>query len=211
VTISLSKAVVDAIDQGIDGIKVRNRSQAIELALEQYTIPHRKLPKKFVVIAGGSNVLDRVPILFKALKAADTAQITEAYLMLGAQGGQVKKNLDVLVAEKLLQNIQITYVQSNAGSAGALREIAEKLHQPFFVLDSTTDHNLDFGALYAQHTKHQPAVTAAIKPGTNFDGLYLFEPEVIHVIPEGFSMIQNDLFPTLMKQARLLLYPILTN
>ena len=38
-------------------------------------------------------------------------------------------------------------------------------------------------------------------------GFYLLEPEVIDMIPDGFSMLEKDVFPTLAKQGRLRGFP----
>ena len=38
-------------------------------------------------------------------------------------------------------------------------------------------------------------------------GFYLLEPEVIDMIPDGFSMLEKDVFPKLAKQGRLRGFP----
>ncbi len=38
-------------------------------------------------------------------------------------------------------------------------------------------------------------------------GFYIIEPEVIDMIPDGFSMLEKDIFPKLAKQGRLYGYP----
>ena len=38
-------------------------------------------------------------------------------------------------------------------------------------------------------------------------GLYILEPEVIDMIPDGFSMVETDLFPKLAKPGKLGGYP----
>ena len=38
-------------------------------------------------------------------------------------------------------------------------------------------------------------------------GFYIIEPEVVDMIPNGFSMLEKDVFPKLAKQGRLFGYP----
>ena len=38
-------------------------------------------------------------------------------------------------------------------------------------------------------------------------GFYILEPEVIDMIPDGFSMLEKDVFPKLAKQGRLRCFP----
>ena len=38
-------------------------------------------------------------------------------------------------------------------------------------------------------------------------GFYILEPEVIDYIPEGFTMIEKDVFPKLAKEGKLFGYP----
>ena len=38
-------------------------------------------------------------------------------------------------------------------------------------------------------------------------GFYIFEPEVIDMIPDGFSMLEKDVFPKLAKLGRLRGFP----
>jgi len=47
------------------------------------------------------------------------------------------------------------------------------------------------------------------KAPSNFinSGLYILEPEVIDSIPEGFSMLETDIFPKLAKEKKLFSYP----
>jgi len=40
-------------------------------------------------------------------------------------------------------------------------------------------------------------------------GFYIIEPEVIDMIPDGFSMLEKDIFPKLAKQGRLIGFPFL--
>ncbi len=47
------------------------------------------------------------------------------------------------------------------------------------------------------------------KAPSNFinSGLYILEPEVIDYVPEGFSMLEKDVFPKLAKEGKLFGYP----
>jgi NDP-sugar pyrophosphorylase family protein len=68
---------------------------------------------------------------------------------------------------------------------------------------------VDLDSFYNFHKKHLSKATAAIKDTTNMSGIYIFEPEIFDLIPEGFSMLETDVFPELAKENRLVFFPVL--
>jgi hypothetical protein len=206
VTISLAPATLAAADAAIDGIKIRNRSQAIELALERFVSQSQPITN-LVILIGGAQARDRALGVNDVLEQATRAGIERVWLVLSSAAEIHREHL-LAAAGQALPNCMLHI--SNQGSAGALHEL-DLPQAPFYVLDCTARVRLPFKQLQEFHRQHQPQATLGTRSMTNLEGLYIFERSVVDSIHHDFAMLDEHLFPELMKQAKLLLYPIVTN
>lgn len=123
------------------------------------------------------------------------------------------------------------------GTAGCLRILKDELTRPFLMLNGDELKDIDLEKFFAAHNKYQGAITIALTTTTDpgeygvamldgnnilrFDekpqdgaqsmlinaGLYIMEPTTINTIPEGFSMLEQDVFPALARDGKLFGYP----
>ncbi len=123
------------------------------------------------------------------------------------------------------------------GTAGPLRLLKERLKSTFIVSNGDELKNINIIDMYDHHKKNKALVTIALttvsnpehygvarldgsrikefveKPKRNAPsnlinaGFYIIEPEVIRMIPKGFSMLEKDVFPKLARQGRLYGFP----
>src|ERR1700694_4071978 len=88
-TISLSKELAQQIDGLVDGVKIRNRSHAIEsLVNESLELLH---VKQAVILAGGAQALERVPVFKKMLRFLKQQGISDIIMAVGYLGEQIKE------------------------------------------------------------------------------------------------------------------------
>jgi len=203
-TISLAKDVANRIDELVDGVKIRNRSHAIEtLVVESLNMAHIH---QAVIMAGGEHVTKRMPALREALKTLQTYGIFDVIMAVGYLGEQVRKEFGN--GEQF--GMRITYLHSELGTGGALLQIKHKLKQAFLVINIERPVSVNLKNLLKFHREHQPFATIATTSLRDLSGIYVFEPKVLNYIPEGFCMLEDTVFHELTKQGKLLPYPILT-
>lgn len=119
------------------------------------------------------------------------------------------------------------------GTAGPLKMAKDKIKDTIFVSNGDEVKDVDLEKMYEMHKKSNALLTIALtkvkdpsaygvarmdgnqilefieKPKENApshlinSGLYLIEPEVLNMIPEGFSMLEKDIFPKLAKSGKL--------
>ena len=203
-TISLAKEVAEHIDELIDGVKIRNRSHAIEtLVSESLNMAH---VQQAVIMAGGENIHKKLPALKAALQTLQNYGIFEVIMAVGFLGEQVKQAFGN--GEQF--GIRINYVQSELGTGGSLLQLRHKLKRTFLVINVERPVQVNLKNLLRFHREHQPFATIATTSLRDLSGIYVFEPKVLSYIPEGFCMLEDSVFHELTKQGKLLPYPILT-
>lgn len=204
VTISLAKETADQVDRLVDGLKIRNRSHAIETILNEglgvSSVQHA------VILAGGEHAQRRIPAIIHMLKILRSEGIFQVTIALGYLGDSIRHELRK--GEKY--GVKIEYMQSELGTGGALRELKKRVKQTFLVVNLDSPANLDVKNLLKFHREHQPVATIATKSLQDLMGVYVFEPEIFSFIPEGFCMLEESVFHELTKQGKLLPYPILS-
>jgi NDP-sugar pyrophosphorylase family protein len=204
ITISLTKEVAEEIDELVDGVKIRNRSHAIEnLVTESLNVTYIR---QAVVLAGGDNIQERIPALESALTLLKEHGITEVIMAVGYLGEEVKKAF----GNGEEYNLRLHYAQSELGTGGALLQIKPKLHHTFLVINVEQPINIDIKHLLRFHREHKPLATIATPSLRDLHGIYVLEPKVLAAIPPGFCMLEDTVFHELVKQGKLLPYPILT-
>jgi Arc/MetJ-type ribon-helix-helix transcriptional regulator len=91
ITISLSKEVADRIDETVDGIRIRNRSHAVEtLVTESLQISQ---VKHAVILAGGEHATRRLPAIRHMLQTLARAGIFEVCVAVGYLGDKIRHDL----------------------------------------------------------------------------------------------------------------------
>jgi NDP-sugar pyrophosphorylase family protein len=203
ITVSLSKEVASRIDETVDGIRIRNRSHAVEtLVTESLQLsPVRQA----VVLAGGEHAQRRIPAIRHALRTLTHAGIFEITVAVGYLGDKIRQELGT-GAE---YGSRITYHQTELGTGGALAELKDSLRQTFLVVNLTEPVDVDIRTLLTFHREHSPVVTLASIGLTELGGIYVVEPRIFNVIPAGFCMLEDSVFPELTKEGKLLPYPVL--
>lgn len=178
-TITLKKDVIRALDQTIDGDRIRNRSHAIEYLLSKTLAP--KIKKAFI-LAGGAGVKMRPftyempktmlpvkgkPILEHIIDKLREHNIREIIILVGALGDKIKNHF----GDGAKFGISIVYIEEpkEEGTAAPLR-LAKNLlgNEPFLLLygDVLADINLtDFIDFHSAHGGLTSiALTSVAKP-----------------------------------------------
>lgn len=203
ITISLSKEVADRIDETVDGIRIRNRSHAVEtLVTESLQISQ---VRHAVILAGGEHATRKLPAVRRMLQTLAQAGIFEVTVAVGYLGDKIRQEL----GSGAEYGVRIAYHQTELGTGGALAELKDQLKQTFLVVNLEEPVEVDLRNLLKFHREHNPVVTLAAKSLTDLDGIYVVEPKVFATIPSGFCMLEDTVFPELTKQGKLLPYPVL--
>ncbi len=129
-------------------------------------------------------------------------------------------------------NIKYIREETPLGTAGPLKIAKPFLKESFFVSNGDELKELNLEEMFKVHKDSNALATIALvsvdnpslygvakldgnrilefvekpaNPPTSLinSGLYILEPEVLDMIPEGFSMIEKDIFPKLAEQGRL--------
>jgi hypothetical protein len=201
VTISLSKDIADKIDDIVDGVKIRNRSHAIETlvtdSLDLLQVRHA------VILAGGEHALKRIAAIKQILPTLYKYGINDIYIAVGYLGERVRQQLGDH------PGMNINYIETQLGTGGSLVELKSKLRHTFLVININQPVEIDLKSLLRFHRDHRPIVTIATRSLKDLDGIYVMEPKVFQFIPDGFVMLEDTVFHELTKQGKLLSYPIL--
>lgn len=191
-TITLRKDLLKQVDGVVDGMKIRNRSHAIEYLLSQTLAP--KITQA-VVLAGGQGVKMRPltyevpkplipvggrPVLEYTLEMLRDAGLKEVILAIGHLGDKIKE----AIGNGRKYGMTITYSEENQalGSAGALR-LAQRLleNQPFLVVngDILAKINLQDVINFHQEDKYLGTMVLSAKAETAGYGTVLLRGEKI--------------------------------
>jgi NDP-sugar pyrophosphorylase family protein len=201
-TISLSREVAAQIDNLVDGVKIRNRSHAIETlvsdSMDIFQI------KQAVILAGGETAPKKLPAIEKILPLLRDQGILDITLAVGYLGERIKKEIGE--GEKF--GLKIQYNESDLGTGGALLQLKGKFKKTFLVVNLEQPMNLDLRNLFRFHRENQPLVTIATRSLKDLRGVYVMEPKVFNFIKPGFCMLEEEIFNEIAKQGRLLSYPI---
>jgi NDP-sugar pyrophosphorylase family protein len=202
VTISLDRELADQIDELVDGIRIRNRSHAIEtLVTDSLELAQIRLA---VIMAGGEGALERLPAIEDMLTTLGQQGISDIIVAVGYLGEEMRQELGN--GERFGLNIQ--YTKSDLGTGGALLQLKNRLKKTFLVVNVDRPIKIDLKSLARFHQLHRPWITAATPSLRDFTGIYLIEPRVISHIPAGFCMLEDTVFEDVARQGKLLSYPL---
>lgn len=203
ITISIKKDLLNKIDQQIDGSRLRNRSHAIEhfvsesLGLADFN--------NAVILGGGKGALKLVPIIEESIVQLKEYGLGVIYLAVGYLGPKIKE----YIGDGTKFGVKIKYIEGGEGTAGALKPLEKEFKKTFLVVNLDESLAVDLKKFSNYHRQHLAVVTIASNNQPEAKGIYLFEPEVFRYIPEGFSMLETDVFPKLIEDSKLASFPLL--
>lgn len=181
----------------------------------------RDIPKTLVPIAGK-------PILEHQLELISRAGLSRVRLALGFRADQIT----AFVRERGY-TCETVVEPSALGTGGGVRFAARGLSGPFLVLNGDIVSDLDLRAVLNHHRPGKAVMTAhwredtgdfglldihdgrirefreksnVAEPGFINAGCYVLEHEHLALLPEGFSMLERDLFPILARTDNLIAY-----
>lgn len=242
-TITLSANTLNKIDQLIDKKKIRSRSHAIETILQKQLTSNITTA---VILAGNKSTKQKLirplilvkqkPLIFHTLELLHKYGVNKIYILAQHQIAKIKKTLS---KHKLAHQFKIIYIAEKQalGTAGAIKQLSEKINHPFFVLhgDILTDINLQDLAQF--HDEHLATATIAVKPRVpqNYysnvfiqgnkvvdfaqrkkgqivsivnTGIYVFSSNIFKHLPDKTpAALENDVFPQLAQKNQLLAFP----
>jgi NDP-sugar pyrophosphorylase family protein len=249
VTLTIDKDLLQAIDQRVDDINIKNRSHAVELLVRQAL--RASIPSTAVILAGGKGtrlkpITDKIP---KALVEVNGKPIVQYNIELCKRYGIKNIILSIGHMADLITRyfgdgsefgVNISYIKEEEpmGTAGPLRLLKQKLTETFVLMNGDEIKDINLIKMYRLHLEHYARATIALTtvedpsaygvamldgskivrfvekpkredaPSNLINaGLYIIEPEVITLIPEGFSQMENDIFPRLSRTGILYGYP----
>jgi len=173
------------------------------------------------------------PILEYVIELLSKHQIKEVIIALGYKGEQIKEYFGK--GEKFGLNIQYVEEKISLGTGGPLRLAKNLIKEEFLMFNGDNLTNINLNDMYSFHKKNNAFATIAlssvkepknfgvielegnkikqfmekpINPKSNLinSGTYILKPEVIDMIPKGFSLIEKDVFPKLSEQGKLFGY-----
>ena len=202
VTISLSRELATQIDALVDGVRIRNRSHAIETlvtdSLELVSV------KQAVILAGGQGALKRIPAIQRTIPLLQSHGIFDILVAVGYLGDKIRREL----GDGTNMGVRIQYSESELGTGGALLQLKSKLKRTFLAVNLDQPMDLDLRNLLRFHHDHGPLVTIATRSLRELTGIYVMEPKLLNLIPEGFCMLEDTIFDEVARQGKLLAYPV---
>ncbi len=203
ITISIKSEVLQKIDQKIDGIKMRNRSHAIELIISE-SLGIAKI-ETAIIMAGGKGAVRLIPTIEASIKTLRDYGLKDIIIAIGFLGDKIKQN----IGNGSKYGLKISYIEGGEGTAGALGLLKDKIKKTFIVVNLDTTIEINLSEIIKFHDNHQPTASIATGDQKTMKGYYIFEPEIFSLIPAGFSMLEEDIFPKLIKENNLLFFPMI--
>lgn len=203
ITISIREDILRKVDQKIDGVKMRNRSHAIELLItESLGLSQINFA---VIMAGGKAAMKLIPIIEESIENLKKFGFSEIFIATGFLGDKIKQHIGA--GKKF--GIAISYIEGGEGTAGALLLLKNKIKKSFLVVNLDGNLSINIKNLSDFHRQHLATATVATKNLKIMKGYYILEPEVFNFIPKGFSMLEEDIFPKLAGDNKLIFYPMI--
>ena len=204
ISISIKKDLLKKIDSLVDSITIRNRSHAIETLVSQ-SLGLNNISDA-VVMAGGDSAASSVNAIKKSIVGLKSIGLSEVIVAVGYLGDKIKKTL----GDGKELGVQINYLEGAEGSGGALSLLKSALKKTFIVINVDDDYEIDYKALVDYHKNSRKIATIATDDIKSLRGIYILESAVLPYVPEGFSMLEEDVFPKLLKENKVSIYPILS-
>jgi len=202
ITISIKEEILRKIDQKIDGVRTRNRSHAIELLVTE-SLGLSQI-NSAVIMAGGKGALRLIPLVENTINNLKRYGFAEIYLAVGYLGEKIKQS----IGDGEEFGLKINYIEGGEGTAGALLPLKNKI-KSFIVVNIEKNFNTNLKNLSDFHRDHLAIATVATQEMKSMKGYYVLEPDIFNYIPKGFSMLEEDIFPKLVGENKLIFYPLI--
>lgn len=186
-----------------------------------------EIPKPLIPIKGK-------PILQHIIELLKKHNIREVILSVGYKKEKIKEYFGD--GSKFGINIVYTEEDKSLGTAGAVKLARQYLNDTFIIINGDNLYDIDITDIYLFHKQNNAVATMALtstkepsaygvvelkgnkivdfsekpkKTSSNFinSGFYIAEPAILDLIPEGFAMLEKDVFPKLARQGKLFGYP----
>ncbi|MEI8061069.1 MAG: sugar phosphate nucleotidyltransferase [Candidatus Berkelbacteria bacterium] len=203
ITISIKKEILERIDRKVDGTVMRNRSHAFEHLLSE-ALGIAKI-ESAVIMAGGKGAIRLIPVIENSILQLKEYGLSDITIAIGFLGEKIKQSIGA--GERF--GLKISYVESGDGTAGALNKLRNKFKKTFLVVNLDQVISINLSSLINFHLNHQPLASVASSDQKLLKGFYVLEPDIFSFIPDGFSMLEEDVFPKLINQNKLLIFPII--
>lgn len=173
-TITISKRLIQLLDEAIDGARIRNRSHAIEYFLGKSLAPK---VTRAVILAGGEGLKMRPftyempkclipargkPILEHALDLLKKYEIRDIILTIGHLGNKVRDHF----GDGSRFGVKITYADQGEGfrgTGGALKATSDLVgEKPFLLLYGDVLADINLNDLLDFHKSHGKIMTMAL-------------------------------------------------
>jgi len=202
ITISIKKNLLKKIDGTVDGINIRNRSHAIEtLAIATLNSSETK---NAIVLLGGKDALKLIPTAKENLKLLKNYGCTVVYVAIGYLGDKIIQKL----GDGKDIGLEIKYIEGE-GSGGAIKQLKKTFAKTFIVINTDEVLRINLEKLISFHRKQKNTATIATNNLSALEGVYILESEIFSHLPNGFSMLESDIFPKLLKEEEIAIYPII--
>ncbi|MFA7244388.1 MAG: hypothetical protein WC080_03825 [Patescibacteria group bacterium] len=205
ITISIKEDILKAIDKRIDGVRLRNRSHAIESLISD--ILGLDTISDAIILAGGDKPEKSLPAIKDSLLRLKKIGLKDVIIAIGYQGEKVKAELK----DGKDFGLKLTYLDKGEGTGGAILPLKPAIKKNFIVINLKNKMELDYKMFLDFHKAGNSSVTIATNDIKSFEGVYLLEPEIFSYIPKGFSMLEEDIFPKILREGKLSIYPVIGN
>ncbi len=173
VTLTLDSDLLKEIDRKVDGLKIKNRSHAIELMLMQ--VIGKSIPKTALILAGGKGVRlqpftyeipkplmlvhDRT-LLEHAFDLFKRHNIKNVILSIGYKGEKIKET----IGNGRKFGVNVNYVEESKpmGTGGAIKLASPLLTDTFICCNADELKDLDLMDMYLFHKENNAMVTIAL-------------------------------------------------
>ncbi len=185
-----------------------------------------EIPKPMIPLQGR-------PILQHTLELLKKYGITEIYISIGYKGEKIKEYFGD--GSRFGLSITYIEEDKPLGTAGPLKLARNYLTETFVMCNADELKDIDIIDMYLFHKENNAKATIALttvqdpsvygvaklqgnrivefiekpkNPPSNLinAGFYIVEPEVVSLVPNGFSMIEKEIFPKIAKDGRLFGY-----
>jgi NDP-sugar pyrophosphorylase family protein len=173
VSMTLDSEILRKIGLMVDGSRIKNFSQAVELLLTQALID--KMPSKAFILAGGKGTrlrpityeipkplvpLQGKPILEHVIDLLRSYDIRDIILSIGYLGDKIKEYFN----DERKLGVKITFIeeQEELGTGGPLRLAKHLLKDTFVMVNGDNLINIDLDKMYQAHFENRAKATIAL-------------------------------------------------
>jgi NDP-sugar pyrophosphorylase family protein len=173
ITLTIDTAILEQVDSRVDGLKIKNRSHAVELLLTNAL--GSNAPKKAFILAGGKGTrlkpitheipkplvpLHGKPILEHTFDLLKKYGIKDIIISIGFKGDKIKEYFGN--GKKF--GVSITYVEETEplGTAGPLNLARHLLKDTFLMCNADELKNIDLHDMFAFHKESGAIATIAL-------------------------------------------------